>query len=67
MVEIVWLDSTRLIIVIIVQNISIRLEVEANSSGSFFIGSYMNIFRSGEFLLNSKARLSFSPNLGFSA
>ena len=29
--------------------------------GSFFIGSYRNIFRSGEFLLNSEERSSYSP------
>ena len=57
-------DSTRLVIIIIVQNIGIRLEVESNNSGSFFIGSYTNIFRSGKFLLNSEARSSYSPNLG---
>ena len=34
-----------------------------NNSGSFFIGSYINIFRSGEFLSNIEARSSDSPNL----
>ena len=56
-------DSTQLVIVIIVQNIGIQLEVEVNNSGSFFIGSYTNIFQSGEFLSNSEARSSYSPNL----
>ena len=45
-------------------NIGIRHEVEANNSGSFFIDSYTNIFRSGEFLSNSKARSSYSPKFG---
>ena len=49
-------DSTWLVIVIIVQKKGIRLEVEANNSGSFFIGSYTNIFK-------SKERSSYSPNL----
>ena len=35
----------------------------ANNSGSFFIGSYTNIFRSGEFWSNSEARSSYSPKL----
>ena len=56
-------DSTRLVIVVIDQNIGIRLKVEPNNSGSFFIGSYTNIFRSGAFLSNSEARSSYSPNL----
>ena len=60
---IVWLDLTWLVIVIIVQNIGIQLEVESNNSGSFFIGSYTNIFRSREFLSNSEARSSYLPNL----
>ena len=49
-------DSSQLVIVIIDQNIGISLEVEPNNSGSFFIGSYKNIFWSGEFLSNSEAR-----------
>ena len=57
-------DSTRLVIVIIVQNIGIRLEVKANNWGSFFVGSYTNIFQSGKFLSNREARSSYSPNLG---
>ena len=58
-------DSTQLVIVIviIVQNIGIQLKVKSNNSGSFSIGSYTTIFRSGEFLLNSEARSSYSLNL----
>ena len=37
--RIVWLDSTRLVIIIIVQNIGIRLGLESSNSDYFFIGS----------------------------
>ena len=58
-----WLDSTWPVIVIIVQNIGIKLWVEANNLGSFFIGSYTNIFRIGEFFTKSDTRSSYSLNL----
>ena len=35
-----------------------------NNSGSFFMGSYTNIFQSCKFLSNSEARSSYLPNLG---
>ena len=39
--------------------------VEANSNSAyFFIGSYTNNSRSGEFLTNSKAGSSYSPKFG---
>ena len=61
--QIVWLNSTRLVIVIIIQNVGIQLEVESNNSRSFFIGSYTNIFQIGKFFSNSEGRSSYSLNL----
>ena len=40
-----------------------RLGLESNNSTYFFIGSYTNNSRSREFLTNSKAGSSYSPNL----
>ena len=42
----------------------IQLGLESNNSTYFFIGSYTNNSRSGEFLMNSQAGSSYSPNLG---
>ena len=41
----------------------IQLGVEANTLGSFFIGSYSNIFQIGQFLMNSDTRSSYLLNL----
>ena len=55
----VWHESTRLVNVIIVQNIGIRLEVELNNSRSFFIGSHTNIFWIGEFFRIASKNIDF--------
>ena len=51
----VWHESTRLVNVIIVQNI----EVELNNSRSFFIGSHTNIFWNGEFFRIASKNIDF--------
>ena len=50
-----------IVIVIIVQNISIQLGVEANNLGYFFIGSYTNNFGISQFLMNSDTQSSYLP------
>ena len=47
------------------KNTGIRLGLQSNNSAYFFIGSYTNSSRSGEFefLTNSEAGSSYSPNL----
>ena len=62
------LDSTRLLFTIFIQNIATQLGLESSDSDNFFIGFYTNNSQSGEFLMNSKARLSYLPKfdcLGF--
>ena len=59
--QIARLDSTRLLFTIFVQTIAIQLGLESSNSDYFFIGSYTNNSRSGEFLSNSEARSSYSP------
>ena len=54
-------------ILILGEFLSIKVEFLLDSginSDYFFIGSYTNNLQSGEFLTNSKAGSSYSPNLG---
>ena len=54
-----WLNSTQLVMVIIVENIGIRLEVESNIGPLFDPNYWPNI----EYFSNNKARSSYLPKI----
>ena len=59
-----YFGSTRLVIVIIIQNIGIQLEVESNIRPLFDLLFDPEYWPNKIFISNSKARSSYLPNLG---